>query len=59
MPVLKVKDLTKSFGGIVAVSNISMEVEKGQIAGVIGPNGAGKQLYLICLLVYISLPPEK
>ena len=42
MPVLKVKDLTKSFGGIVAVSNISMEVEKGQIAGVIGPNGAGK-----------------
>lgn len=45
MPVLTVKDLTKSFGGIVAVSNINMEVEKGQIAGVIGPNGAGKTTF--------------
>lgn len=44
-PVLRVKDLTISFGGIVAVSNINMEVEKGQIAGVIGPNGAGKTTF--------------
>lgn len=42
MQVLKVNSLTKSFGGITAVSNVSMSVEEGQIVGLIGPNGAGK-----------------
>lgn len=42
MPVLKISSLSKSFGGIVAVSNVNMTVEKGQIVGLIGPNGAGK-----------------
>lgn len=45
MSVLTVKNLSKSFGGITAVSDINMEIEKGIIAGVIGPNGAGKTTF--------------
>lgn len=40
--VLKVNDLTMQFGGVVAVNNLSMEVNKGEIVALIGPNGAGK-----------------
>lgn len=45
MAVLTVKNLSKSFGGITAVSGINMEVDEGIIAGVIGPNGAGKTTF--------------
>ena len=40
--ILEVKNLSKSFGGIHANSNITFEVKKGEILGIIGPNGAGK-----------------
>ena len=40
--MLKVKNLTKKFGELVAVNNLSFEVQKGQIYGIAGPNGAGK-----------------
>lgn len=45
MPALTVKNLTKAFGGIKAVTDINMTVEAGEIAGVIGPNGAGKTTF--------------
>jgi ABC-type branched-subunit amino acid transport system ATPase component len=40
--MLKVKGLTKIFGGLRAVDNASLEVSAGQIVSLIGPNGAGK-----------------
>jgi len=42
MPILRTEGLTKSFGGIVAVNNVSITIEKGEMVGIIGPNGAGK-----------------
>jgi branched-chain amino acid transport system ATP-binding protein len=39
---LSVKDVSVSFGGIVALEKVSVEVQTGQVLGVIGPNGAGK-----------------
>ncbi|MFZ5632204.1 MAG: ABC transporter ATP-binding protein [Bacillota bacterium] len=42
MPVLVLEDIDKSFGGLKAVSNFNMTLEKGEIVGLIGPNGAGK-----------------
>jgi branched-chain amino acid transport system ATP-binding protein len=42
VPLLSVEHATRRFGGVVAVDDVSLTVENGQIAGLIGPNGAGK-----------------
>jgi len=42
MPILEVQNISKSFGGLSAVSNVSVTVDAGMIFGLIGPNGSGK-----------------
>lgn len=41
-PLLKTQGLTRKYGGLVAVSNLDIEIRPGEILGLIGPNGAGK-----------------
>jgi len=40
--MLEIRDLTKQFGGLAAISNLNITVNKGEYLGLIGPNGAGK-----------------
>ena len=47
--VLKVTDLTKDFGGLRAIDNVSFEVGKGEFVGLIGPNGCGKTTTFNCI----------
>ena len=42
MALLSVRNVTRRFGGIIAIDDVSLDVEQGQIVGLIGPNGAGK-----------------
>jgi branched-chain amino acid transport system ATP-binding protein len=45
MSLLQVKNVSKSFGSLLAVNNISMTVEQGELRAIIGPNGAGKTTF--------------
>ncbi|MDH7489209.1 MAG: ABC transporter ATP-binding protein [Anaerolineae bacterium] len=46
MAFLKVQGLTKSFGGLMAIRDVDLELQQGQILGLIGPNGSGKTTLL-------------
>jgi len=49
MQILEVSEMTKDFGGLRAVDQLSLAIEKGQILGLIGPNGAGKSTAFNCI----------
>ena len=51
---LQVRGLTKSFGALMAVSDVSLDVEAGERVAVIGPNGAGKSTFFNLLTGYLS-----
>ncbi len=55
--MLSLRKISKSFGGVKAVSNVSLEIKKGDVLGLIGPNGAGKST-LINLISGLLSPDQ-
>jgi branched-chain amino acid transport system ATP-binding protein len=52
-PILQVQDVTKTFGGIIALNRVSFEVHAGEILGIIGPNGSGKTTVVNCITGFV------
>jgi len=48
-PLLRVRDLSLQFGGVIALAGVSLDLEEGSIVGLIGPNGAGKTTLFNCI----------
>ncbi|MDR0691111.1 MAG: ABC transporter ATP-binding protein [Streptococcaceae bacterium] len=57
MSILEVKNLTKNFGGLAAVSDVNLHLDENELVGLIGPNGAGKTT-LFNLLTGVYVPSE-
>lgn len=48
LPILEIRNLSKSYGAVRAVNDVSMHINRGEIAGLIGPNGSGKSTFFDC-----------
>lgn len=48
LPILDIAGLTKSYGAVIAVNDVSLHVRRGEILGLIGPNGSGKSTFFDC-----------
>ncbi|HZK34398.1 MAG TPA: ABC transporter ATP-binding protein [Bacillota bacterium] len=55
MGIVQIKDLTKKYGSLIAVDNISFNIDEGEIFGLLGPNGAGKTSVINILTGLISM----
>ena len=53
-PMLKVQEITKTFGGIIALNRVSFDIHEGEILGIIGPNGSGKTTVVNCITGFIK-----
>jgi branched-chain amino acid transport system ATP-binding protein len=51
--LLQVQEVTKTFGGIIALNRVSFEVREGEILGIIGPNGSGKTTVVNCITGFV------
>ena len=54
-PILQVDGVTKTFGGIIALNNISFDLKAGEILGIIGPNGSGKTTVVNCITGFVKV----
>ncbi|MBW2480960.1 MAG: ABC transporter ATP-binding protein [Desulfobacterales bacterium] len=54
-PLLQIKEVTKAFGGIYALNEVSFDLHEGEILGIIGPNGSGKTTLVNCITGFIEL----
>lgn len=58
-PILEVKELTKAFGGILALNGVNFHLNEGEILGIIGPNGSGKTTIVNCITGFIRATSGK
>ncbi len=58
-PILQVREVTKAFGGILALNRLSLDVSEGEIVGIIGPNGSGKTTLINCITGFIKMTSGK
>ncbi len=54
-PILQVREVTKAFGGILALNRVSFDVKQGEVLGIIGPNGSGKTTVVNCITGFIRM----
>ncbi|VBB41338.1 ABC transporter, ATP-binding protein [uncultured Desulfatiglans sp.] len=53
-PILEIREVTKTFGGILALNRLSFNVNEGDVLGIIGPNGSGKTTIVNCITGFVK-----